>query len=63
MADYFENFDLESVVTPVDVQQFSKLLAESGYDKDKTAFLVNGFTRGFSIGYDGPTKVQQTAPN
>ena len=37
---YYENFDLENVVTPVNVDCLEKLLIQSGYDKKKAAFLV-----------------------
>ena len=46
---YAENFDLTSIVTPLDV----KLLREANYDKDETKFLVDGFSTGFDIGYRG----------
>ena len=39
------------------------LLKQSGYCPEKTKFLVDGFQNGFSIGYNGPKNIQQTAPN
>ena len=60
---YFENFDLESVVTPVNVQAYARLLEETNYDKEETQFLIDGFTNGFDVGYQGPTNVRRTAPN
>ena len=60
---YFENFDLENMVTPVHVDALKKLLNQTGYDQRKTEFLIDGFTNGFSIGYNGPLKVQQRSPN
>ena len=60
---YFENFDLDSVVTPVDVETYERLLIQSGYNRNKTIKLVNGFRNGFDIGYSGPTDVKQTAAN
>ena len=60
---YFENFDLENVITPVDSKKLHELLLTAGYDKTKTEFLVNGFNEGFSIGYNGNEDVQLTAPN
>ena len=60
---YFENFDLNNIVTPVKYWVLEKLLHQYNYDKDKTQYLVNGFREGFSIQYHGPTDIQQTAPN
>ena len=42
----FENLNLEDIVTPVKVKVYEKLLNEAGYDKQKTRFLVNGFSKG-----------------
>ena len=60
---FFENYDLENVVTPVNVEQLSKLLKQTNYDKVKSEFLIQGFTHGFDIGYRGDTKIKRTAPN
>ena len=60
---YFENFNLENIVTPVDVKKFGELLQQLGYDSMKTAHLVEGFMNGFEIGYEGPTEVQIEAEN
>ena len=62
-VEYYENYDLEHIVTPVDVAQLSKLLVETGYHPDKTRFLVEGFTHGFDLGYRGPENVCRRAPN
>ena len=60
---YFENFDLESVVSPVDADVLERLLIESKYDPSETQFLTQGFREGFSLGYEWSEKVQLTAPN
>ena len=60
---YYENFDLQNIVTPVDVNKLESLLNDGGYDKCKTEFLVDGFRNRFSIGYEGETEVQITPPN
>ena len=60
---YFENFDLVSVKTPVNIQVFKKLLNLSNYDRQETEFLIDGFTNGFSIGYEGPENIKITSPN
>ena len=60
---WFENFDLESIVTPVDVQEYERLLIQSKFSKRKRIKLVKGFTEGFSLGYDGEKNIQKKAAN
>ena len=60
---YFENFDLNKVITPVDADKLKELLIESNYCKKETNFIVDGFKNGFSLKYRGKTKLQQKAPN
>ena len=61
---YFENFDLENVVSPVNVDMLEALLRESQYDEEETRFLTHGFRFGFDIGFRGNIKnVRRTAPN
>ena len=59
----FENFDLDSIKTPVEVEVLEDLLKRSSYDKKETEFLIDGFKNGFSIGYAGPEKVKIRSPN
>ena len=59
----YENFDFKHIVTPVKVKLYEELLLEAGYNRQKTKFLVDGFTRGFSLGYQGPSKLRRKAPN
>ena len=59
----YENLNLKDIVTPVKVGVYEQLLKESGYDKDKTRYLVSGFKSGFSSGYQGPKKVSREANN
>ena len=59
----FKNFDLENIKTPVNVKILQQLLEESKYDQHETKFLVDGFTKGFDIGYKGPEDVKITSPN
>ena len=47
----------------MDVDAFEKLLIESQYDKKETEFLVDGFKKGFNIGYKGKEEVKITSPN
>ena len=59
-----ENFDLENIRTPIDVSRLIKLLEQANYKPDaELRFLKEGFTEGFSIGYEGPTKRRDTAKN
>ena len=60
---YYENHNLDSSYSPVKVNEYKKLLMDSNYDEAETAFLVKGFTEGFSIGYQGNKKVRLTDPN
>lgn len=48
---YYENFDLDNIVTPVDAAALEHLLKECGYNANKSQFLINGFKHGFSLGY------------
>lgn len=40
-----------------------RLLKQSDYDPDKTEFLIDGFTNGFKLGYNGPKDVRITSNN
>ena len=55
------NLDLENIVTPVD--ELERLLKLSHYDEEETKFLVEGFSKGFDIGYEGPFECQDTSRN
>ena len=59
----FQKLDLKNIVTPVKVKIFEKLLVESNFDMKKRKFLIQGFSKGFSLGYKGGTKVRRKAPN
>ena len=52
----FVNHNLDDVITPVDAEMFKHLLTECGYDKQKTAYIYNGFKHGFSLCYEGNLK-------
>ena len=54
LTDMLMNEDLEQIVTPVNVALFEQLLVESGYNTNETTYLVNGFTNGFDLEYQGP---------
>ena len=60
----YQNLDLKTVVTPVNVQRYRELLVETGYCPVETQFLVDGFSNGFDIGYTGETQdIQRVTPN
>ena len=60
---YFENFDLQNVVTPVRAQVLKNLLVESNYCPKLTEYLIKGFEGGFTLGYSGLATLQRFAPN
>ena len=60
---YFENYDLETVITPVKVDVLDKLLQQSQYPAAKAKFLIDGFRDGFDICYRGDQFAKRTAPN
>ena len=58
------NLDLENIITPVNPDNFDRLLKESGYNDQKRKFLIDGFRNGFSLEYSGELKrVRREAPN
>ena len=57
------NYDLNSIVTPVNVQKLESLLVQSNYDPDETQFIVKGFRDGFNLEYSGPTKQTSRSRN
>ena len=57
------NFDLKNIVTPIDVGTLHRFLKETEYDIEETQFLVNGFSEGFDIGYEGPEVRQDKSEN
>ena len=61
---WYENYNLDDIVTPVKPKVLQQFLSETGYDRKKTRYLVRGFTKGFSLQYRGPRKnIQRTAAN
>ena len=47
----------------MNVKVYEQLLKETGYDKNKIQYLVKGFTREFSLGYEEPKRITKTAAN
>ena len=60
---YYENYDLENITTPVNIQEYKKLLKETGFDVNDSEYLIDGFVNGFSLEYQGNDKVKIRAPN
>ena len=50
-------------MTPMNVEYYKKMLSDSNYDARESAFLLDGFTNGFDIGYQGPKIRQSEAKN
>lgn len=57
------NPDIDSLVTPLNVNKYQELLKQSGYPPEKIEPLVQGFKFGFDLGYRGPKDVQLEANN
>ena len=60
---YYKNFDLGTVVMPIDAEKFNQLLIDSNYDAAKRTKLITGYRQGFDIGYHGSQNVQITSKN
>ena len=50
-------------MTPVKVDKLVKLLTKTGYNPVEIEFLRSGFSKGFDIGYQGPTNRCSIADN
>ena len=61
--DYFTNFNLKNIVTPVKVDKFIQMLKLSEYLQEEVDFLKSGFRHGFDIGYEGPQTRQSASEN
>ena len=62
-TEYYENLDLETIVTPVDVEKFIRQLEQHNYDSGATDFLRDSFCNGFDIKYNGPQVRRSQADN
>ena len=62
-VDYFENYDLENIKTPINVDLLERLLIDTNYDSGETQFFVEGFRSGFDIGYHGTRFRQSKSKN
>ena len=57
------NFNLEDIITPINVEALHRMLIETNYNKNETEFLVKGFSEGFDIGYHGSWTHQDRSEN
>ena len=48
-----KNLDLQNIITPVNPETLDELLKETNYDQGKREFLIQGFTHGFKLQYQG----------
>ena len=62
-APWEENFNLDKIVTLIDVPALDFLLQDTEYLEDECNFVIDGFKLGFTLGYDGPKERQTTASN
>ena len=60
---YAKNFDVDHIITPVNAERLEEMLVATGYDEQKTRYLVEGFRNGFDFGYTGPTDRADTSTN
>ena len=57
------NRDWEEVKMPIVIDQLEKLLRLSQYNEEKSNKLIQGFSYGFGIGYNGSTKRKDMSDN
>ena len=62
-VEYFVNLDLESTITPINIEEFDKLLTLANYPRTKAEFLIQGFMHSFDIGYTGSRNRISTSDN
>lgn len=60
---WYENYDLDNIVTPVRAEVLKEMLEKAHYDEDEILFLYKGFTEGFSLGYQGSQDRRTLARN
>ena len=60
---FYTNYDLENVISPVNIDQFNKMLTKTNYPKAEREFLIDGFHNGFDLGFRGDFRVKRRSPN
>ena len=61
--EHCQNLEKYDIVTPINVDRYAKLLKRSHFPGEKSRYLINGFTRGFDLGYRGPLNRRNLANN
>ena len=59
----FNNLKLDEIVSPINVDKYEYYLKRTGYNTEKTRYLVDGFKCGFDLGYVGPEERQDKSSN
>ena len=59
----YEDLEWDNIITPIKVEAFMDLMRKSGYHKQKSDYLINGFKYGFDLGYRGPLNRKNQASN
>ena len=62
-VEHFYNYDLDNIVTPLNIEAYARLLKQTNYPIEETRFLVDGFKTGFDIGYRGTRQRQARSKN
>ena len=57
------NYVLDDIVTPIDIEKYEYYLHATGFDAEKSEFLLHGFRNGFDIGYRGPLQRRDLSNN
>ena len=63
LVEYAENFDLDNIITPIRVNVLKDYMLRTKFPAAKGHRLLEGFTKGFDIGYTGPVIRQSRASN
>ena len=59
----YQEHEWQDIITPIKVHQFEEIFVQSGYDSGKMQQLIEGFSTGFSLGYEGPEDRQDESNN
>ena len=54
---------ITEIITPINVPVYHRFLRDTRYPNDKIEHLIQGFTKGFDIGYRGPVNREDSAQN
>ena len=57
------NYDLENLITPINIDCFEQLLIKTDFPVAERLYLTQGFREGFDLGYRGPAQRRNTASN